>query len=456
MILENIDEFFDQIQRADKNQCIDNFRQTYINSPRNPYTQEIYEADDLSRYGHRQGFAETRWLTENDIQTNKLNLRPNEKENFIECKLYQNYQYEKIKFYNVEQLDKASFDKLPLEIKPTPNWEKNPKIEKFIESQGVKVLHNSALEPRYNNITHTIYMPHQSQYSSAEEYYNDVFHEIGHSTNKELGRDPQSPEQKKKAYDRDELVAETSAIKLNKLTQNNFDKEKNLPYLKFFLSKFGDYKDIQKEELGKALIESDKVVELTNNKYINADKSQSILNEINKNENKLSQDSSVKSKGDILAKVVQAAGQKEENKRSISNEINKNENKLSQNSSVKSKGDIFAKVVQAAGQKEENKRSILDEINKNENKLSQNSSVKSKGDIFAKVVQAAGQKEENKRSISDEINKNENKLSQDHSIKSQDDIFSKAFQTAHQKIENKRSISNEKSMNKGINQGVEI
>ena len=100
---------------------------------------------------------------------------------------------------------------------------------------------------------------------------------------------------------------------------------------------------------------------------------------------------------------------------SIQNEINKNENKLSQDSSIKSKGDIFAKVVQAAGQKEENKRSILDEINKNENKLSQNSSVKSKGDIFAKVVQVAGQK-----------------------------------------VENKKSISTEKSINKGVDKGVEI
>ena len=410
MILDNIDEFFEQIQQADKKQCINNFEQTYINSPRNPYTQETYQADRLREIGHRKGFSETRWLTENDIQTNKLNLKPNEKENFINSDLYQNDQrYRNIKFYNVEQLDKASFDKLPLEIKPTPNWEKNPKIEKFIESQGVKVLHNSALTPRYNNITHTIYMPHQSQYSSAEKYYNDLFHEIGHSTSKELGRDPQSPEQQKKAYDRDELVAETSAIKLNKLTQNNFDKEKNLPYLKYYLSKFGDYKDIQKEELGKALIESDKVVELTNNKYISADKSQSISNEINKNENKLSQDHSVKSQDDIFAKALQTAHQKIENKRSISNEINKNENKLSQDSSVKSQDDIFAKAFQTAHQKIENKRSILDEINKNENKLSQ-----------------------------------------DHSVKSQDDIFSKAFQTAHQKIENKRSISTEKSMNKGV------
>ena len=366
MILDNIDELFDEIQQADKKQCINNFEQTYINSPRNPYTQETYQADLLREIGHQKGFSETRWLTESDIQTNKLNLKPNEKENFINSDLYQNNQrYRNIKFYNVEQLDKASFDKLPLEIKPTPNWEKNPKIEKFIESQGVKVLHNSALAPRYRIQTHTIHMPHQSQYSSAEKYYNDLFHEIGHSTIKELGREPKSPEQVERFYDRDELVAETSAIKLNKLTQNNFDKEKNLPYLKHYLSRFGDYKDIQKEELVKALIESDKVVELTNNKYISADKSQSMSNEINKSENKLSPDISVKSKGDIFAKVVQAAGQKEENKRSISDEINKNENKLSQDSSVKSKGDIFAKVVQAAGQKVENKKSISTEKSMN-------------------------------------------------------------------------------------------
>ena len=50
---------------------------------------------------------------------------------------------------------------------------------------------------------------------------------------------------------------------------------------------------------------------------------------------------------------------------SIQNEINKNENKLSQDNSVKSKGDIFAKVVQATGQKVENKKSILTEKSMN-------------------------------------------------------------------------------------------
>ena len=44
MILDNIDELFEQIQQADKKQCIDNFEQIYINSPRNPYTQKFYDS----------------------------------------------------------------------------------------------------------------------------------------------------------------------------------------------------------------------------------------------------------------------------------------------------------------------------------------------------------------------------------------------------------------------------
>ena len=39
-------------------------------------------------------------------------------------------------------------------------------------------------------ITHTIHMPDKSQYDTAEAYYNDIFHEIGHSTCKELDRIP--------------------------------------------------------------------------------------------------------------------------------------------------------------------------------------------------------------------------------------------------------------------------
>ena len=50
----------------------------------------------------------------------------------------------------------------------------------------------------------------------------------------------------------------------------------------------------------------------------------SIQNEINKNENKLSQDHSVKSQDDIFSKALQTAHQKIENTRSISNEKSMN------------------------------------------------------------------------------------------------------------------------------------
>ena len=59
-------------------------------------------------------------------------------------------------------------------------------------------------------------------------------------------------------------------------------------------------------------------------------------------------------------------------------------------------------------------------------------------------------------SIQNEINKNENKLSQDSSIKSKGDIFAKVVQATGQKVENKKSISIEKSINKGVDKGVEI
>ncbi|MCX8740052.1 hypothetical protein J3U56_12035 [Gilliamella sp. B2824] len=196
MKVDNINQLFEQIQQTDNNQGISNFTQTNANYPKNPYTQEIYQAERLYERGHKKGFSETRWLTEDEIQTHNLQIKLDEKESFFESNLYKDNEYhENIKFYNVEQLDKASFDKLPPAIKPEKQWQENLKIEQFIASQGVKVLHNSPSNPRYNAKSHTIHMPDKSQYETAEAYYNDIFHEIGHSTSRELGRIPTTPEQ---------------------------------------------------------------------------------------------------------------------------------------------------------------------------------------------------------------------------------------------------------------------
>ena len=272
MKVDNINQLFEQIQQVN-NQGTSNFAQTNANFPKNPYTQDVYQADFLYDKGHQKGFSETRWLTEAEIQLNNLQIKPDEKDNFFESDLYKdNEYYENIKFYNVEQLDKASFDKLPPAIKPEKQWQENLKVEQFIASQGVKVLHNSPSNPRYYPKSHTIHMPDKSQYETAEAYYNDIFHEIGHSTSRELDRIPKTYEQAELFAARDELVAETSAMKLCNLTLISSDKTNNLVYLKIYLKEFGDDKDVQKAELSKALTESDKVLSLTKSKYLTAKK----------------------------------------------------------------------------------------------------------------------------------------------------------------------------------------
>lgn len=72
MELNNINQLFEQIQQIDNKQGISNFTQTNANYPKNPYTQEIYQAERLYERGHKKGFSETRWLTENEIQVNNL------------------------------------------------------------------------------------------------------------------------------------------------------------------------------------------------------------------------------------------------------------------------------------------------------------------------------------------------------------------------------------------------
>ena len=66
MKLDNINQLFEQIQQVN-NQGTSNFAQTNANFPKNPYTQEVYQADFLYDKGHQKGFSETRWLTEDEI-----------------------------------------------------------------------------------------------------------------------------------------------------------------------------------------------------------------------------------------------------------------------------------------------------------------------------------------------------------------------------------------------------
>ena len=83
MELNNINQLFERIQQIDNKQGISNFTQTNANYPKNPYTQEVYQAYDLYLDSHKKGFSDTRWLTEDEIQANNLRVNPDEKENFL-------------------------------------------------------------------------------------------------------------------------------------------------------------------------------------------------------------------------------------------------------------------------------------------------------------------------------------------------------------------------------------
>ena len=45
MKLDNLDNLFEQIEQTTKSQRVSNFNLTNANPPKNPYTQEVYQAN---------------------------------------------------------------------------------------------------------------------------------------------------------------------------------------------------------------------------------------------------------------------------------------------------------------------------------------------------------------------------------------------------------------------------
>ena len=77
-------------------------------------------------------------------------------------------------------------------------------IETFIQSLGITLVEGGN-QPTYSYMTDTLKVPRIEQYSSSEEYYRDLFHELAHWTGHEnrLKRKRDG-----KDYAREELVAE--------------------------------------------------------------------------------------------------------------------------------------------------------------------------------------------------------------------------------------------------------
>lgn len=236
--------------------------ETNVNYPRNPFTNEIYNSPD-TKYFPFHGFDDCRWLSKDDITANNLSLKSEEKNNPFVCDISttQGMRYS-VELYNVEQLDQASFNKLPKYEKLTQSWEKDPKLENFIKNQGVKIVHNSTTCPFYLSSKHMICMPHESQYPTSGSYYNALFHELTHASISELKATPQD-KKTEVAYNKEELIAERTAMKLCDQFDIKIDKRENLGYLNYYWNLLGK----EPQHIEKAVSEANKIVSYTLNKH---------------------------------------------------------------------------------------------------------------------------------------------------------------------------------------------
>ena len=154
-----------------------------------------------------------------------------------------------IRFYNVfniadiEGLDSYAIPEIDTEYDENKLTKKADKIIKlFAKRDGVVIKNKKGIDKAYYQPgTHTVVVPNKSQFKSIEEYYSTVFHELTHSTSKNLNRELGNKFGTEK-YSFEELVAELGALFLMQTV--GFDTSKteinSTAYLKGWLKKLKD------------------------------------------------------------------------------------------------------------------------------------------------------------------------------------------------------------------------
>ena len=154
-----------------------------------------------------------------------------------------------IRFYNVfniadiEGLDDYAIPEIDTEYDENKLTKKADKIIKlFAKRDGVVIKNKKGIDKAYYQpSTHTVTVPYKSQFASIEEYYSTVFHELTHSTSKNLNRELGNKFGTEK-YSFEELVAELGALFLMQTV--GFDTSKteinSTAYLKGWLKKLKD------------------------------------------------------------------------------------------------------------------------------------------------------------------------------------------------------------------------
>ena len=139
---------------------------------------------------------------------------------------------------DVEGLDEVAIEGIDTEYDETALSKKADKIVKaYCKRTGVTVKSKKGIDAAYhNNADHTVTMPSKAQFTSLEEYYSTLFHELTHSTMDACGRVTDHKKGSEK-YSFEELVAELGALFL--MQEVGFDTSKteinSTAYLKGWL-----------------------------------------------------------------------------------------------------------------------------------------------------------------------------------------------------------------------------
>jgi len=115
-----------------------------------------------------------------------------------------------MKSYKVFNIDQCEGDKSQFVTElPKASDSRIPALDEFINSHGVPI-HHGGDRAYYSPSTHEIQLPEFEQFHSATAYYATAFHELVHSTKKELGRE-QSQQFGDPIYAFEELIAESGS-----------------------------------------------------------------------------------------------------------------------------------------------------------------------------------------------------------------------------------------------------
>jgi len=142
----------------------------------------------------------------------------------------------------------------------------NKRIDNVIDSMHVEVVEGD-ISPAYYDVYDRIAIPRRTRFTSVDEFYKILLHEVGHWTAYRMGREASATSELDAEYYKEELVAEMTSMFLSDFFDLKIDFDQCIAYLHGYLNAlvsefFGQESvdDLLDDAIGKALIASDYVM----------------------------------------------------------------------------------------------------------------------------------------------------------------------------------------------------